>query len=264
MYIIYKQDRLRKRIFQFRKVPDNLLLTLSKCYSPIVNCDINNCVAISKNYCDKLNLKHYAKITLGSSTRLVQVLPLDTEPDNVIFIGDSLYFNLNSPQTNVTIRHFNFSNINVASEVELCLVNTRNDISNAVVATILKNFFLGPKILRRGDLLSVNLKLYGPQFFWRLISIENLYFKCEKIIYKDVEFSTEQFVCVYGESTLKQLSNIQSFLPNVTENVLSYISADINRDVTKYLINKCPRGLEDFMKQLEGAFQPFLRDSKSQ
>ncbi|KAJ3662141.1 hypothetical protein Zmor_006500 [Zophobas morio] len=187
--------------------------------------------------------------------RKVNVIQKPLKNNSVALISYNLLFNLNSA-SNCTFRHCRDKSIKFADEVELSLINTSSDWSPIVIDTCLKNYFTLPKLVCTGDVLSVDLKKYGKEIFFLSNKLNNikqtLYFKCTKVIYMG-KLVHEGYLCATNKSTVKQVSNIQSFIPRIFS---------CEREICDDLLS-CPEGFFSYFESMKKAVIPFVNKTQS-
>ncbi|XP_071053095.1 peroxisomal ATPase PEX6 isoform X2 [Onthophagus taurus] len=241
-------------------LPDKLILKLLSEHSNLSNHDHLNCVIVSKRYQLEVELGDYARLVSHNKFRTAQVLGLDINYNN-IYIGHTLHHNLVKDGITKSARVclMNASNIRVANEVEICINNSRNDFGNLITDTILKNYFLTPKIIRMGDILTINIQTYAPEFIVKNLKIkDDLYVKCTKIN-GSREFELPYF-CVFGKTTVKQSAHVMEFIPR-KEQIISFQSNNIE-NVEENLNTAYPEGFQTRFSSLEKAITPFLKKKK--
>lgn len=265
MYVTYIYLLKRKKQFRMINIPDDILLHLFNKHGIDCNLDSNNCIIVSSRFSSEIDLNNYAKISGDSNKKIVKIFPFDI-PYDVVYISDTLRHNFNKINLKEPIRltPIPSTSIAIAEEVQVSLINSGHDISNHLCAVLLKNYFRGIKLVRKGDLFAVNVRKYAPEFIFNNCKtnlIENVYFKCVKIKYgENYDCVDCSYFCVKGETELKQCAHVQDYVPAKFKSFI--VSKFDERHLENSLINKCPYGLEDRLDRLRKAIKPFLKQRK--
>ncbi|XP_044256953.1 peroxisome assembly factor 2 [Tribolium madens] len=206
--------------------------------------DIDNTIVVNDNV-ERSCLKY---IVVNNTSRKVNVITKKFDNKSVALLSYNLLYNLKGAITG-SFKKCGCENLQFADEVELSLVNSACDWSHFVIDSCLKNFFDVPKLLYEGDLISIDLKKHGKEVFYQTNKITNinekLHFKCNKIIY--LGDNVEGGYLCSKKTTLKQATNIQSFIPNE------------NLDLEKTL----PSAFDTYFGDLRKAVLPFIKKNKS-
>lgn len=265
MYLIYFRIAKRKVLYKLQPVPSKLLTNiLSKKYFD----DINNTVVVNAN-----NIYRHDKVVLlyteGSNfCRPVYVLCIKDCKKDEIILSDTLYHNL-SHNYNIQLLNsfklFEYKEIYIkfAKHLDLSLINSPFDVSNAIIDGVLERFFRQPKIIKKDDILEINVRHYAPEIFYRnskINHVENIYFKINKIICKEVEEKEGVCFCAIGYTEIKQSPNIQSYLPKRFYKQCYFSSHDKIGRLNQ--VSLCPYGLQVYLDNLEKSVKPFLTKSK--
>lgn len=268
MLIIYIQLSYRNKTYKLKEVPRELMKRLINKNVKNSYIDINNTVIVNDHVLKIIKIKNIAKLNIfgGSNrkSRLVWVVGLKIDHDTLL-VCDSTSFNLKLTcnENKAKLIKIN-SNVKTASHVDISLVNTQHDIVNAVTDEILNNYFKTPKLLRKNDLIPIEVKLYCPKFYYthnKIHEIDYIYFKCNKIRHEENFNFKTSFFCVAGESTLKQSANTQNYLiPSLKHVCMNDINESV--DFNCCLINQCPNGLKGYFQEIEKCVQPFIDSSK--
>lgn len=245
LYMLAKYSNISKQQqkLQLNAVSNNILLSsLGK----LKTWDLNNTILINEEDTD--GSVKYAIINATSSdkkvNRKVLVIRKKIEKEVNALISYNLLHNINGAETctlKLTQNPWKF-----ADEVDLSLISTSNEWSHFIIDCCLRNYFTLPKLLYEGDVISVDLAEYGQDIFYstnKIINInQTIYFKCNKVTYQDKQV-TGGYLCARDKSTLKQGSNIQTFIPKTvnyhTQNIPQIFSSyfeDIKKAVKPFLL----------------------------
>lgn len=259
MYLIYFRIAKRQLAYVLRSTPTKLIANiLDKRYFD----DINNTVVVNKE-----NLYNNDKVLLlyaeGSNFyRPVYVLGIENCIKDEILLTDTLYHNLNLEESGTfQLLEFQENCIQFADDLDISLINSSYDIPNAVTDAVLERFFKIPKIVKKGDVLEINIKYYAPEIFYRnrkINHVENIYFKINTVKVKGDETDETCFSAI-GHTEIKQSPNVQSYLPKrfYKRCYFSNNEAEVLKEVPL-----CPYGLRDHLEALEKSVRPFLTRSK--
>lgn len=261
MYFKYYSVLKREISYKIKTLSDSVLWNLIK-ECPESNCDINNCVIVHPDSvypCDRILSIYHDDTKIH---RKVLVIPNLLCRKSYLYISNTYFYNcfLSTIDFDVKLLKRNI-NIEFAEEIELSLIASPHDISNAIIDTIIEGYFKLPKLVCKGDVISVSVKHFAPASFYadpKLNSIEKLYFKCNKVRYGGKEVEKEYF-CTIGQTSIKQAANVQSFIPKVRREgtrlvhrtVKCFSEVDVSRN-----------GLEDYYDLIDDAIYPFLSTSK--
>lgn len=263
IYLIYFSIAKRKLLYHLKSVPSKFMANLlNKKYFD----DINNTVAVSKE-----NVYTHDKVLLlyeerTKAYRPVYVLPIAHCKKDEILVTYAFYHNFTSnvakeQLTNFRLLEYREKMISFAGELDISLVNSPFDISNAIIDGVLARFFKIPKIIKTGDILEINIKYYAPEIFYRNIKInhvDSIYFKINRIKI-DGDEGQEEYFCVIGHTEIKQSPNVQSYLPKKVCRQCYFTSDD---DVILKEVPLCPYGLQEQLENIERSIRPFLIKSK--
>lgn len=254
MYLIYFRTIKRKIVYSLKPVPCNIIMTFGG--QQYFN-DINNTVIVHKD-----NLYSHDKVLLlyaeGSNFyRPVYVLGSKNCSKEDVMLS-TLYHNI--PQKLITVNltkyqllEYKENFIQFADELEISLIQSPFDISNAVIDEVLEKYFALPKIVKKGDIIEINIKCYAPDLFYRnskINHIDNVYIQCNKIKVKDND-KDETYLCVIGHTELKQSPNVQSYLPKKFCKQLNFGHNNVELPL-------CPYGLQNYLDKLHKSVKPFL------
>ncbi|CAG9763427.1 unnamed protein product [Ceutorhynchus assimilis] len=254
IYMYFKYHSVIKRHIKYnlKTLSDGVLWNIVKNY-PKSNCDINNCVLIHPDniYPSDKILRLYHEDS-GTSRKL-QVIPETNCNKNTLYVSNTYFYNDFIMKIDFDLKlSKQGTKVEFAQEIELSLVSIPCDISNAIIDKIIENYFKLPKLICHKDIVSVNLKYFCQELFYgepKLNLIENVYFKCNKLIYNNKEVDNE-YLCLVGETSIRLGPNVQSFVPKV---ILMPTEMGSFSEVTVI-----PSGLEQEFEQLENAIYPFL------
>lgn len=174
-----------------------------------------------------------------------------------LLVSDTFYLNLLNLNliNNLRLLNYNINCLKFADEINISLVSSPFDINNSLSDSIIERFFKTPKLVRRGDLIEINIKYSAEEIYYlnsKINNVHSVFYKCNKVIYKDEEV-TGTFCCVIGETAVKQGINIQTFLPKKT---MKFIPK--NDEFFKQL-PIVPYGLQTYFEDIQIAAKPFLR-----
>lgn len=253
MYLIYYRIAKRKLQYVLRPVPTKLISDiLNRRYFD----DINNTVAV----CEK-NLYSHDKVLLlyaeGSNFyRPVYILPTENCKNDEILLSDTMYHNLKQMSgENFQLLEYKESFVPIAEELDISMISSPFDISNAIIDAVLAKFFKVPKLMGKGDIFEINIKYYAPEIFYKnskINHVENIYFKCNQIGNKGDEKEAIYF-CVIGHTEIRQSPNIQCYLPK-----RFYKNCSLNIEEGLRTLPFCPYGLQDHLEKLQKSIRPFL------
>ncbi|KAF2904257.1 hypothetical protein ILUMI_01922 [Ignelater luminosus] len=257
MLIIYNRIRKNQKLFNIVSVPSELIRKVIEDYHLTFCDDENNTILINKNYSNGYFVKIIYRSCVKRIVYAVETSNHKVNNESAIVMSDTLKHNLGNIE-DVKLSFVQPNEIYFATEIDLSLVNTNYDISNAVIDAVIKNYFKTPKFVCRNDLIVINFQKYAPEFFYTSTKYRNVkyvYFKCNKIISKHSKVNT--FLCMIGETTVKQSANVQSYIAPTVKDMCSFKEEDFYN-----LISKCRDGLEDYKEEIERAVKPFLRKHK--
>ncbi|CAH0547485.1 unnamed protein product [Brassicogethes aeneus] len=256
MYGLYYKINKRRVTYKFKPALIEIINKHCNKYK-----DLNSCVLVNESNllkCDK-----WLKLTTNNdnNTRIVSVIPVNNLENDVLLGSNVLLSNLlKNSIDNINefkLKSIKEHNIKFASEVELSLISSSFEISNAVVDTLIENYFSTPKIIYKGDIIEINLKLFGEKMYYlntKINNVCNVYFKCKRVIFDNKEV-TSGFFCVIGETAVKQSINFQSFLPKKVSEVVNYKNNIVE-------VPFCPYGLQEDFDNLKKSVKPFLGKRK--
>lgn len=218
MYFQYYSIIKRSISYQLRTLSDGVIWKLIR-NNYKACCDINNTVIVHPDTIyERDRILELTQKEDGVS-RIVFVMSAACCEKNYVYISHTLFHN--AIKTDFDIKLYTpLKEIKVAEEIELSLVSSPHDINNALIDTVIQNYFKLPKIIYKNDLIQIEVKHFAPANFYtdlRANTINKIYFKCNKVIVNKEETSEGCF-CVIGETAIRQAPNIQSFLPRcITE-----------------------------------------------
>lgn len=257
MLIIYNRIRKNQKLFNIVSVPSEIIRKVIEGYHLTFCDDENNTILMNRNYCNG----YFVKIIHGNYVKRIvyaaEANNLKVNNESAIIMSDNLKHNLSNIE-DIKLRFIQPNEIYFATEIDLSLINTNHDISNAIIDTAIKNYFKTPKFVCRNDLIVINFQKYAPEFFYtssKYRNVKYVYFKCNKIISKNVKGNT--FLCMIGETTVKQSANVQNYIASSLKDMCGFYEENVYN-----LISKCPDGLENYMGEIERAVKPFLRRRK--
>ncbi|KAJ8936011.1 hypothetical protein NQ318_000669 [Aromia moschata] len=261
MYIVYFRLIKRTLYYTLRPVQDTFILTHLKA-NPSCFCDINNTVLVNEHNLyqyDKL-LKVFCPKTNGY--RNVIVAPSLFCSKDVIMVSHTCYFNLISSGLTSSLKLTNFHEhlLRFADEIDISLIQSPHDINNSVIDSIIGSYFKVPKLIKKGDIIEINVKCFAKDIYFlnnKLTGLESVYFKCKKVLIKNEEV-TEDCFCVIGETAIRQSVNIQSYVPQKRSKVVInwYESSNFKE------VPLCPYGLQIYLDQITKSVRPFTKIRK--
>lgn len=263
MYLIYFRIAKRKLLYYLKPIPSKIIANiLDKRYSD----DINNTIIVNESNIYK-NDKVLLLYSEGSNFyRPVYVLANTNCAQDNVLLSDTLYHNLTNQYsckatTQVSLLEYKEHCIEFAEELDISVINSPYDISNAVTDTLLEKFFKIPKIVKIDDILEINIRYYAPDIFYRnskINHVENIYLKVNYIKIKGNKDDKVCF-CAVGQTEVKQSPNVQSYLPKRFYKQC-FISSD--EDLAVNGVPLCPYGLQEHLENLEKSVKPFFSKSK--
>lgn len=259
MFLKYIKIQLQQKSFKIVSYPDDFIKSLLSEIKVEGAVDVSNCVFVKSSFVRDF-AKLYSIRDLGSKPRFVQIFTTNYNGINIdeVIVSSNLNFNLknvNKLSKSVNIRFIQFFEVKSAHVVDMSQVNVMCDIQSDVIDSILKEYFAIPRLLYRGDIISINLKEYAAHNYFtnkQANSIKTVYFKCNSAVFDNKQIY-DCFVCVCDNSTLKLSANVQSFIPEVTKFVVG--------DNSKLLVDICPYGLRDYYADMKASIKPFLLKS---
>lgn len=107
----------------------------------------------------------------------------------------------------------------VVTEAKISQISSSCHLKGDIVSRLLHNYFLVPRYLRVQDVFRINMRKYMPETKYQasFLNITNVYFVVNDIT--NSEKTSEGFV-IRGKSALILESNIQSFLPKISDCLL--------------------------------------------
>lgn len=272
MFLIYVQLHYKNKAFRIRSIPDKLMRQLivdNRSEYPI---DVNNTIVLSVNTIRISNIGKLVKLLIYNrskwQSKLVHVLGLNTADTNQVLCNDTLFFNLKLKEIAndvVLCKLQSIENIiNFASYVDLSLINTEHDVVNAITDELLTNYFKTPKLIRKNDVIAIDVIDYCAKYHFthnKINEIDAIYFKCNKIRYEENYDCDATYFCCSSKTTLKQSANTQSYRIPMEKAIGSKeINYDKSIDPDDYTINVCPFGLETYENELLNCMKPFLNE----
>lgn len=263
MYFKYHSVLRRHTKYAVETLSDNVLWNfVNNC--PKSNCDINNCVLVHPDNIypsDRVLLLYHQD---SGTFRRVVAVPDSQCRRNILCVSNTFFYNHFRLLTKEAVQAKLIKpsvKAKFAQEIELVLITCDFNISNAFIDKAIRGYFTLPKLIKKDDVVSVNIKHFSEECFYGNLkpsSMETLHFKCSKILLEGTETEEEQF-CVIGETAIKQGPNIQGFIPKT-----SFIGSREVLKGTKSLseVAICPNGLQLYMENLNRAVSPFLQSSK--
>ncbi|XP_045463449.1 peroxisomal biogenesis factor 6 [Harmonia axyridis] len=267
MFIQFCKICQQKREYILRTINPNLLSELIE-KSKNILIDENYTVIINNKFLrgrDTIVLK----VKYADEFILVNVKPLvsDIVDDGNILVSTTLMFNI-SNSFGLIHRDYSLSasfieippgKLGFADEIHLALISNPYDLQNNVVDILIKNYLQTPKLMHENDLIEIALKKYAVDVPCNMTKIFNtqqkVYFKCLKVLCKhESKFNIGGNYAVFEETTVRQVANIQSFLPSCKE----YRNSLTNNQYNKNNLRFCPSGLENYAAEIEAAVRPFL------
>lgn len=239
--VTYKLRVVSRKVLNYLLKPDTRLL------------DLNNTVFVNTNVLSP-KTQFCVIITQDQDTlvrRKVHVINTKLKSGDIL-ISPTLMHNLKNAKI-CKLKEYREVNTEFADEVEISLINSQNDWSHFIIDNVLKSYFKTPKLVYTGDIIEISLMEFGESIFFSNCKIkdinENIYFVCNKMISKNRIVNTG-FFCVFNETTLKQTSNVRSFIPSIHENQL-------------YDQSLCPNGMENYFRAMQKAVAPFITKNNS-
>lgn len=271
MYFVHVELRKLKLYFDVIPCPNELIQHYIDFYSESA-LDINNTVIISQKTAQKLKKNCFNLAFINSQAdkndfRIVHTLSIPDIIDKDMLMSENLYHNINRTKNmnKMRITSINTKYIKIAKEAEVALISSQNEINNAFIDILLKNYFQTPRLLYKHDVFSINVQIYAPELVcssFQLLNIKELYFKCKKVSSEQVSDSVSGLFCVNGETTLIQNTNVRCYLPLSIFKLCINDTLVLNLKYEDYLISKCPYGLEKYLKEIEKAVMLFISKSK--
>ncbi|KAG5864633.1 hypothetical protein JTB14_031601 [Gonioctena quinquepunctata] len=255
MYVLYCRTVKRKIKYKVKCVSNELIqhcLGIEKCFN-----DVNNTVVVNSDNvypCDKL-LRLIGEENCNH--RYVYVITeRDCEKDQML-VSENLHHNLCNKKFSSPLRLLNFhlSSVRFADEISISLVSLPYDINNSICDSVLERYFKTPKLVNKGDIISIDIKYFATDLFFlntKLNNVENIFFVCKKIVIQNVEVE-EGCCCVIGETAIKQDVNIQSSIPKKLTNFIRKEDGTLIKEVPS-----CPYGLQENLENMQKAIRPFM------
>lgn len=252
MLITYNRLRKLRELFEITSVPNDFIeKCLETCNSRFCD-DINNCVLVNKDFLNECGLRsdfvrlpnRKLAFLVGARVRSKTALVSETFKHNLKDVDE------------IQLKGTDFKNIPVAKEIDLSLINTNHDLSNALIDGLVKNYFRTPKFVHRNDLIAIKFRKYAPEVYYTSAKFlgDFVHFRCNNAIF---DGSEPGGLCVVGETTIKQSANCQSYVAPSDR-----ILCEFGDDFEDCAINRCPFGLNNYLERLERIVNPFLRRSK--
>jgi peroxin-6 len=249
MIVRYWDILKQQQIFTLKAVTSSLLI---KFIGESNAWDVNNTVVL--NDITGQNDIELAIINLNSDGSVIKrrayVLRKHFGDDYVALVNNNFAHNVDRV-VKCSFKKCHERTLKFADEVEISLVNTVNEWSHFVTDTCLKNYFQIPKLLYEGDIIEVSLKEYGKELFYssnKVINInDKICFKCNKVIYMGRNVK-DGYLCAADKVTLKQVANIQSFIPRI------FCTPEENMELSL----SCPCALENYFEDMKKAIHPVI------
>lgn len=256
MHLIYYRIAKRQIAYILRPIPSKLIAhILDHRYFD----DVNNTIVVNKKniYSKDKVLLLYAE---GSNFyRPLYVLGIENLENDEILLSNTLYHNFSLELDRYRLFAYQENFIQFADELDISLINSPFDVSNAVTDAVLEKFFKIPKIVKKGDVLEINIKYYAPDIFYRnskINHVESIHFKINSVKIKGDEKDETCFSAI-GQTEIKQSPNVQSYLPKKF-----YKRCYFSRDGSLSEVPLCPYGLLGHLENLVKSARPFLTKRK--
>lgn len=268
LYIIYTFIHFckvchQKRKYQLEAINDNSIngaplkqYPIDENYTVIINTKLlkgNTDALLEVKYAEKL-FQRNVKLQISDSVDKQKILVPQTLLFNILNNGKSIHYM--HEELTACIKGLSCGKVGVAEEIHLALVSSPYELDNSSINLLVKNYFHHPKLIYENDIIEINLRKYSidlPDCMNKVFNMDNrIHFKCTKLIKGQKNYFGKY--AVLGETTIKQVANIQSFLPSCIE--IKQLSFNVNDN--KY----CPNGLKDYATEIEAAVKPFLVKSK--
>ncbi|ENN78988.1 hypothetical protein YQE_04539, partial [Dendroctonus ponderosae] len=213
MYFKYHSVLKRHTKYVVETLSDSVLWNFVNNW-PKSNCDINNCVIVHPDNIypsDRILSIHHQDS--GTVRRVVAIPDLLCRKDVLCVSNTFFYNNFQRAKGAVQAKLIKPSSLKAkfAQEIELSLITSAFNLSNAFIDKLIQGYFTLPKLIRKDDVVCVNIKCFSEECFYGNLkpnSMDTLYFKCTKIRLEGTETEEEQF-CAIGETAIKQGPNSQ-------------------------------------------------------
>ncbi|XP_072375630.1 peroxisomal ATPase PEX6 [Diabrotica undecimpunctata] len=255
MYILYTRTLKRQYLYNLRPVSTDFIIKYLKNKSDFKDIHSTVIVNIHNIYTSDKVLKLYCDKT--KHTRIVYTVPLTGCEKHELLVSNTFFENLSNINLINSLRLLccSLDQNKIAQEINISLISCPFDINNSLSDALLERYFKKPKLLRKGDLIEINIKYVAEDIFFLNSKVNNVYsvfYKCNKVIYQEKEV-TETLYCVLGETAIKQSVNVQSFIPKRTSKVVP----DSKEEFKELCL--CPYGLQNYFQEMQLAVKPFLR-----
>ncbi|XP_031356547.1 peroxisome assembly factor 2 [Photinus pyralis] len=255
LYMLFRYNciRRRRKAFELVALPYEAIERLIIRDGATFNDDINNTLVLSKTYLQSLAIGEDVVVINTKPAHLVGASGI---PEDRAYISDTLHHNRRVNST--TLAYTTLSRLPKADEVDLSAISTCHDLGSALVDSLVTNYFRSLKIACVGDVISVELERYAPEFRYtngKLHGLRFVHFRCNRLLVGEV--GREFGVVVLGETSIKQSANVQSFLPAVISRTVTFDPADCER----WSIDCCPYGLRVYSDRVVKAVRPFLKSN---
>ncbi|KAL1516916.1 hypothetical protein ABEB36_000748 [Hypothenemus hampei] len=258
LYMFFKYYSVRKRQIKYyiKILPDSVLLNIAK-KCPKNNCDINNCVLVHPDNVYPNDLILYMCHRKLKTSRKVFVIQSNLCAKNTLYISYTHFHNNIKKQLDFRVKlQKKPIKVNFADEVHLAHICCPIE-NGSWVGKALQSYFKRPKLIRQGDIVSIDIKHFNESFFTNYelgFTIDTVHFKCMKLIFGDNEVLEEHF-CVLKKTDIKQAKKIQNKIPRI--HTIGTKSVTTLSDLSPF-----PYGMDSYVDQLRRAVEPFLAKNK--